>query len=151
MKKALSHIDKNNDPVMVDVSQKPDLLRAARAAGMIRLQPATLRLIAQSKVKKGNVLVTARLAAIMAAKRTAEMIPLCHNIGLTDVKVDCRVVRGGVMAESQIRCIGKTGAEMEALHAVAVALLTVYDMCKAADKKMVIENIRLIEKTKEKK
>lgn len=133
---------------MVDVSHKPESLRIARAQGFIKLNPMTLRLISQNKIRKGNVLRIAEVAGIMAAKKTFEMIPLCHNINLTKVEVTLEVNGNGLTARSFISCVGQTGAEMEALHSVTIGLLTVYDMCKAVDKKMVIKNIELIEKIK---
>jgi cyclic pyranopterin phosphate synthase len=147
-KKILSHLNRQNQPAMVDISSKPDSLRIARAKGFIKLHADTIRLITQNKIKKGNVLITAQLAGIMAAKTTAHVISLCHNINLTKVDVEAKIVAGGVCVESVVTCIGKTGVEMEALHAVSIALLTIYDMCKAVDKKMIIKDIRLLEKTK---
>jgi len=148
-KPILSHINKQDCPQMVDVSHKPNMLRIARAQGFITLNAATLKLISQNKIRKGNVLRTAELAGIMAAKKTFEVIPLCHPLNISKVDVQAEIVKGnGVIIKSAVTCVGPTGVEMEALHAVAVALLTVYDMCKAVDKKMVIEDIKLIEKIK---
>jgi len=148
-KLTLSHIDKQDRPQMVDVSGKPDSLRAAGAQGFITLNAATVELIGQNKIRKGNVLRTAELAGIMAAKKTSDAIPLCHPLKISKVGVQAEVIKGkGVMVRSAVTCIGPTGVEMEALHAVAVALLTVYDMCKAVDKKMIIKDIKLVEKTK---
>ena len=135
---------------MVDVGAKAETRRVARACGSIRMQPATLRLILEGSAKKGDVLGVARLAAIMAAKRTSDLIPLCHPIALTRVAVELEIDP----AASAVRCTaraetrGRTGVEMEALTAVSVAALTIYDMCKAVDKQMVITGIRLLSKTK---
>jgi cyclic pyranopterin phosphate synthase len=133
---------------MVDVSAKAETHRIARATGVIRMQPATLQLIAQGSAKKGDVIGIARIAAIQAAKRTAELIPLCHPLPLTKVSVEFELDAAG----SQVRCtvqaetLGRTGVEMEALTAVQVGLLTIYDMTKAADRGMVIDGVRLLEK-----
>lgn len=133
---------------MVDVGAKAETERVARAAGSIRMQASTLALIRDGEAKKGDVLGVARIAAIQAAKRSSELIPLCHPLPLTRVAVEFRLDE----AASQVHCevtaqtVGRTGVEMEALTAVSVALLTVYDMCKAADRGMVIDNIRLLEK-----
>ena len=145
----LSHIDKSGKPVMVDVSGKPFEKRVARARGIIKLQKETLSLIQESQIKKGNVLVTAQIAGIQAAKRTSELIPLCHPLSLSKIDVDSQIIEGGIQVDSQVTCIEQTGVEMEALQGVSTALLTIYDMCKAVDKKMVIEEIYLVEKTKE--
>jgi cyclic pyranopterin phosphate synthase len=144
----LTHIDSKGKAIMVDVGEKENQLRIAKASGHILLQPDTIKLIEESFIKKGDVLSVAQLAGIMAAKKTSEMIPLCHNIVIDNVKVDAVIDEGGIHVTSEVRCYGKTGVEMEALTAVSVALLTVYDMCKAADKKMIIDDIRLTEKTK---
>jgi len=133
---------------MVDVGGKPEQLRIARAAGRIRLGPETRDLIRDNQVKKGDVLTVAQVAAIQAAKRTSDLIPLCHPLRLTRVDVQLVLTDVGIDVESEVRCVGQTGVEMEALTAVNVALLTVYDMCKAVDKQMVMEDIRLLEKTK---
>ena len=131
---------------MVDVGAKAETLREARAAGEIRVSTAALRLIRSGAAKKGNPLETARLAGIMAAKRTAEIIPLCHPLLLSHVDVDVRRQPGGYRIESCVRTTGRTGVEMEALTAVAAAGLTLYDMLKAVDRSMVIGRIRLLEK-----
>lgn len=144
----LSHTDKDGKARMVDVGSKPEQQRTAIAEGHIKLQPETLRLINENEIKKGDVLTVAEIAGIQAAKRTSELIPLCHPLALTKVKVTTKVVEDGVIAIGEAKCIGQTGVEMEALTAVQVALLTIYDMCKAVDKEMLIGNIRLIEKTK---
>ena len=145
----LSHTDENGKARMVDVGHKTPQRRIARAAGRITLAAATLELIRENTIKKGDVLAIAQVAGIQAAKRTAALIPLCHTLILDKADVRLRVTEGGVTAESEIRCVGRTGVEMEALTAVSVALLTVYDMCKAVDKQMQIGEIRLLEKTKE--
>jgi cyclic pyranopterin phosphate synthase len=144
----LTHIDNKGKAVMVDVGDKENQLRIAKAEGHIFLAPETIALINENLMKKGDVLTVAQLAGISAAKKTSELIPLCHNIVIENVKVDASVDNTGIIVRSEVRCTGKTGVEMEALTAVNVALLTVYDMCKAVDKNMIIENIRLIEKTK---
>jgi cyclic pyranopterin phosphate synthase len=132
---------------MVDVSAKPVTAREAVARGRIRVAAAALRLARSGKLPKGGVAEVARLAGIVAAKRTAEVIPLCHPLSLTHVDVDVRPRRDGFEIEARVRTVARTGAEMEALHAVAVAALTVYDMVKAADKGMTITDIRLVKKT----
>ena len=147
--KNLSHIDENNRPAMVDVSAKSDQLRKASAEGVIYLQKKTLDLIQENKIKKGNVLVTAELAGVMGGKKTSELIPLCHNILINKIDVKAEIIENGVNVKSEAVCIGKTGIEMEALTAVNIALLTIYDMCKAVDKQMTMSEIRLIKKTKE--
>ena len=145
----LSHIGADNRPVMVDVSCKPDSYRVAKAVGFIKLAASTLKQITENSMKKGNVLITAELAGVMAAKKTFELIPLCHSLTISKVDVKASIMEGGIEARSEAVCIGKTGIEMEALTAVSTALLTVYDMCKAVDKNMKIGEIRLLEKTKE--
>ncbi len=144
----LTHIDASGQAHMVNVGAKDPMTRTARAAGKIRLAPDTLRLVEQGLLKKGDALAVARVAGILAAKKTADLIPLCHPLGLDHVNVDLRLVADGIEIESQAQCRGRTGVEMEALTAVAVAALTLYDMCKAVDKAMVIEAVRLVEKTK---
>lgn len=134
---------------MVDVGGKTETHRVARAAGSILMQPETLALILGGGVKKGDVLGVARIAAIQAAKRTAELIPLCHPLPLTTVAVDFvpDEQAGAVHCQTQVACFGRTGVEMEALCATSVALLTIYDMCKSADRGMHIEGLRLLEKS----
>ncbi|MGA2407000.1 MAG: cyclic pyranopterin monophosphate synthase MoaC [Bacteroidales bacterium] len=144
----LTHTDNKGKAIMVNVGDKEIQLRIAKAAGHIILAAETIRLIEDNLLKKGDVLTVAQLAGISAAKQTSDLIPLCHNIVLDDVKVDAAVDKTGVKVMSEVRCSGKTGVEMEALTAVSVALLTVYDMCKAVDKKMIIDNICLTEKIK---
>jgi len=134
---------------MVDIGAKPPVRRRARAAGRILLQPATVELVRNNQLKKGDVLGVARLAGIQAAKQTPALVPLCHPLLLEVVRVDCRLAAEGVEVEAEVHCTGRTGVEMEALCAVSVALLTVYDMCKAVDGDMRIEGIRLLEKEKE--
>ena len=144
----LTHTDSKGKAVMVDIGDKEIQLRIAKGRGHITLAPETVQLIKGNLIKKGDVLTVAQLAGISAAKQTSGLIPLCHNIVLDKIKVDAIVDETGVGITSEVRCTGKTGVEMEALTAVSVALLTVYDMCKAVDKKMVINNITLTEKIK---
>ena len=144
----LTHIDNKGKAVMVDVGDKEIQIRTAKASGHILLAAETIRLIKENLLKKGDVLTVSQLAGISAAKKTSDLIPLCHNIVLDNIKVNAIVDKTGVKVESEARCSGKTGVEMEALTAVSVALLTVYDMCKAVDKNMIIEKIILTEKTK---
>jgi cyclic pyranopterin phosphate synthase len=132
---------------MVDVSGKPVTAREAVARGRIHVAPAALKLARAGKLPKGGIVEVARLAGVLAAKRPAEAIPLCHTLPLTHVEVEIRPRRDGFEIEARVRTDARTGAEMEALHAVAVAALTVYDMVKAADKAMVISDIRLVRKT----
>ncbi|MFH0865615.1 MAG: cyclic pyranopterin monophosphate synthase MoaC [Bacteroidota bacterium] len=146
--KKLSHVDKKGRANMVDVGHKPNQLRIAKATGFIKLSSETLKLVKQNNIKKGDVLTLAEVAGIQAAKRTSELIPLCHPLQLTKVDVKASLQMNGVKIISEVRCIGQTGVEMEALTAVNVALLTVYDMCKAVDKKMEMGKIKLISKTK---
>ncbi|MCX6240074.1 MAG: cyclic pyranopterin monophosphate synthase MoaC [Bacteroidia bacterium] len=144
----LTHTDSQGNARMVDVGDKTVQLRVAKAQGHILLSQDTMQLISQNLLKKGDVLTIAEIAGIQAAKRTSELIPLCHNITLNKVLVKATPDETGVTIDSEVRCTGITGVEMEALTAVSVALLTVYDMCKAADKTMVISEIHLTEKTK---
>jgi len=146
--KNLTHTNTEGKAEMVDIGTKMIQQRVARAEGFIKMAPDTVRIVSENAIKKGDVLTVAQLAGIAAAKKTSELIPLCHNILLENIKVELQVTDSGVKAESEVRSTGKTGVEMEALTAVSVALLTVYDMCKAVDKEMVINNIRLIEKLK---
>jgi cyclic pyranopterin phosphate synthase len=147
--KKLTHINARGRAAMVDVSAKPNQLREAVAAGQIVLQPATLRLIRANRIAKGDVLNTARLAGIQAAKRTGELIPLCHPLALTHVNVELQLRRNAIEITGTAKVTGPTGVEMEALTAVSVAALTIYDMCKAVDKSMIIGPIRLLQKTKQ--
>ncbi len=144
----LTHIDQTGRANMVDVGDKNQQVRNAVAEGYILLQPETLQLIRENQLKKGDVITVAEIAGIQAAKRTSELIPLCHTLLLTKVDVTCELVENGIKATCLSRCIGQTGVEMEALTGVQVALLTVYDMCKAVDKSMRITDVRLLEKTK---
>jgi cyclic pyranopterin phosphate synthase len=146
--KNLTHTDKQGKAIMIDIGEKPVQTRIARAAGHISVAPATLDLIRENQLKKGDVLTLAQVAGINAAKETFHLIPLCHNIILDSIKVQLSVGKNGVTAVSEVKCNGKTGVEMEALTAVSVALLTVYDMCKAVDKEMAIDKIELTEKVK---
>ncbi|MCX6272098.1 MAG: cyclic pyranopterin monophosphate synthase MoaC [Bacteroidetes bacterium] len=148
--KELSHIDPSGKANMVDVTNKEIQVRTARAAGTITLSPQTLTLVREKLMKKGDVMTIAEIAGIQAAKKTSELIPLCHPLAITKIEVNCTLTDEGIVVESLARCTGRTGIEMEALTAVSVALLTIYDMCKAVDKIMVIGNIHLLEKTKEK-
>ena len=145
----LTHVDDAGRARMVDVGAKPPQRRTARATGAITVAPATLEMIRENRMKKGDVLTVAQIAGIQAAKRTAELIPLCHGLALDHVDVRLELRADGVAATGEVRCTGKTGVEMEALTAVSVALLAVYDMCKAVDKHMRIGEIRLVEKVKE--
>jgi cyclic pyranopterin phosphate synthase len=146
-KKRLTHLGKRGEARMVDVSEKAPTERIAVAAGRVRMKPSTLALVRKGDAKKGDVLGAARLAGIMAAKRTHELIPLCHPLALSKVTVDVEAGRGGVDVRATVKVTGKTGVEMEALTAVSVACLTIYDMVKAVERGMTIENIRLIEKS----
>ena len=146
--KRLSHTDEKGRAQMVGVGSKPDSKRTARAAGSIRLSPSTVELIEQNEIKKGDVLTVAEIAGLQAAKKTAELIPLCHNILLDRVSVRATLEKTGLSIECVAESHGKTGVEMEALTGVSVALLAVYDMCKAVDKEMLISDVHLLEKTK---
>jgi cyclic pyranopterin monophosphate synthase len=141
----LTHFDASGAAQMVDVGDKPATRREAVARGAVRMAPETLALVREGRAKKGDVLAVARLAGIMAAKRTADLVPLCHPLALTSVNVDLAIEAGAprVTIEARVATTGQTGVEMEALTAVSVAALTVYDMLKAADRAMVIEDIRL--------
>jgi cyclic pyranopterin phosphate synthase len=145
----LTHVTADGSARMVDVSEKPNTLRTARARGTIRMTMDAFEAIRSHQIVKGDVLSIARLAGIMAAKRTADLVPLCHPLLLEDVQVELSADAGlpGIVAESQVRTTGRTGVEMEAIVAVTVALVTVYDMAKSADKGMIIGDISLIEKT----
>lgn len=148
MKEGLSHVDERGRLRMVDVSGKPLSDRTAIASGKIRLKPHTLEAIERNQIAKGNVFAAAELAGIQAAKRTAELIPLCHPLPLSEVAVDFETNGDGVVATCRARTVAQTGVEMEALVGVANALLTIYDMCKAIDETMEISNVRLARKTK---
>ena len=146
--KRLSHVGADGRAQMVDVSAKPVSIRRAIASGKIRLREETLNLVSKNQIAKGDVLATARIAGIQAAKQTAQLIPLCHTLPLGEIKVDLIASADGVEARCTARTVAQTGVEMEALTGVAVALLTIYDMCKAVDKGMRISDIQLVEKTK---
>ena len=145
---SLTHFDSTGQAHMVDVSAKAETHRSARASGVIRMLPATLALIQSGSAKKGDVIGVARIAAIQAAKRCAELIPLCHPLPITRVTVDFRpdAASSSVTCIAQVETLGRTGVEMEALTAVQIGLLTVYDMCKAVDRGMVMGEIRVLEK-----
>lgn len=146
--KKLSHTDTKGKARMVDVGEKPIQSRTAIASGNIILQPATIKLIKENGMKKGEVLSIAEFAGIMGAKKTSDLIPLCHPLLLTDVQVSAKLIKNGVEISATVKCQGQTGVEMEALTAVSVGLLTIYDMCKAVDKKMILQDIELLSKTK---
>src|SRR6266480_2959820 len=145
----LTHIAADGRAQMVDVSGKPLSVRTAVAMGKIWLRSETLDLISKDQMVKGNVLATARIAGIQAAKQTAQLIPLCHTLPLGEVKIDIVASNDAAEVTCSAQTVAQTGVEMEALTGVAVALLTIYDMCKAVDKKMEISNVRLVEKTKQ--
>jgi cyclic pyranopterin phosphate synthase len=147
--KRLSHLGADGRAQMVDVSAKPVSIRRAIASGKIRLERQTLALINKNQIGKGDVFATARIAGIQAAKRTAQLIPLCHILPLGEVHIDLIASDDGVEATCTARTAAQTGVEMEALTGVAIALLTIYDMCKAVDKRMEISDVRLVEKTKQ--
>jgi cyclic pyranopterin phosphate synthase len=144
----LTHTDESGRAHMVYTGDKPVQHRTATASGRIEMQPETLRLVAENMMKKGDVLTVAEIAGISAAKQCGTLIPLCHNIALDQVRVSLEADEKGIAATATVRCSGRTGVEMEALTAVSVALLTVYDMCKAVDKTMVINDVKLIKKEK---
>jgi cyclic pyranopterin phosphate synthase len=149
MAKKLSHIDEKGKPKMVDVSGKADTLREAVAKGEIRMKAATLALITGGEIAKGDVLTVAQLAGVMAAKQTPHLIPLCHPLLLNEIKVELEIdeKHNAVLITATVKNTGKTGVEMEALTAVSVAALTIYDMCKAVDRAMRIEAVRLVKKS----
>ena len=144
-----SHLDREGAARMVDVGEKAVVRRTAVAAGSIRMSPGTVGLLREQALPKGDALNTARIAGVMAAKRTPDLIPLCHGLDLTSVSVEFEVGEEGIGIVATARASDRTGVEMEALTAVSVAALTIYDMCKAVDKGMIIGEIRLLEKTKE--
>jgi cyclic pyranopterin phosphate synthase len=148
MNQELSHIDSKGNARMVDVSEKPDTFRVATAKGEIKMKPETLALVRSGSVKKGDVLTVAQIAGILAAKHTSDLIPMCHQLPLSriDVQLELDDSLPGVVITATTKVTGKTGVEMEALMAVSIAALTIYDMAKAVEKTMVIQNIRLIEK-----
>ncbi len=145
----LSHVDDKGKARMVDVGGKPVQRRLARARGSIVLAPATIEKIRDNSLRKGDVLTVAKLAGLQAAKQTSQLIPLCHTLILDQIDLTLTLTEQGVAVESEVRCTGRTGAEMEALTAVSIALLTVYDMCKAVDKQMRLTDVVLMEKIKE--
>ena len=145
----LSHVDRDGRARMVDVGGKNVQRRIARAVGVIRMNDTTLAAVREDTIKKGDVLTVAQIAGIGAAKRTAELIPLCHPLALDAIDVQLQPVEGAIRVTSEVRSVGKTGVEMEALSAVSVALLTVYDMCQGIQRDMTIDQIRLLEKVKE--
>ena len=147
MTAALTHFDAEGRAVMVDVSGKPETARSASARVTVRMRPETLALIVSGRAKKGDVLGVARLAGIMAAKRTAELIPLCHPLPIAAVTLDLAPGADGIEIEATVRTTGRTGVEMEALTAASVAALTVYDMCKAVDRAMRIDGLRVVHKS----
>ncbi|MEP2989095.1 MAG: cyclic pyranopterin monophosphate synthase MoaC [Parasphingorhabdus sp.] len=143
----LTHIDGDGAAHMVDVGDKTETVREAHAEGIISMAPATLEAIKTNAMKKGDVLATARIAGIMAAKKTSDLIPLCHPLALSKVAIDFEFLDGGIRVQSMAKLTGKTGVEMEALTACSVALLTIYDMSKAMQKNMVISDTRLLSKS----
>ncbi len=148
MPRKLTHLDEKGRARMVDVGAKPQSLREARAEGSVYMSRKTLRLLREGRMPKGDVLAVARVAGIMAAKKTPELIPMCHPLNLTSVEVDLKLQpsKGRVLVTSRASCLGQTGVEMEALVCASAAALTVYDMCKAVDRDMSISDIRLLEK-----
>ena len=146
MDSKLTHVDEAGRIRMVDVGGKEPADRHARVQGDIIMKPDTIRLIVQDQIAKGNVIETARIAGIMAAKRTSELIPLCHPLNLTSVNVDFEIKTDRVRVQTEVRLTARTGVEMEAFTAAAVALLTIYDMCKAVDRAMVVSELQLVEK-----
>ena len=147
--RSLSHVGPDGAAKMVDVTAKPETERLARAAGSIRMAPSTLAAIRANSLKKGDVIAVSRVAGVMAAKRTSDLIPLCHPIPLTDVQVEITPddALPGLRAEATVRCFGRTGVEMEAISAVCVTLITVFDMVKAVDKELLISDVRVLEKS----
>ncbi|MCX7696076.1 MAG: cyclic pyranopterin monophosphate synthase MoaC [Bacteroidales bacterium] len=148
MEKNFSHLDESGKAQMVDISNKPSSEREALARGIIKLKPQTIDLIKQHLIKKGDVITIAEIAGIQAAKKASELIPLCHPIQLTKIDVTAIIRENEIEVKSLARCVDKTGVEMEALTAVSIALLTIYDMCKAVDDSMSITDISLVYKTK---
>jgi cyclic pyranopterin monophosphate synthase len=149
MRSEFSHLAEDGSSRMVDVSSKPLSKRVAKAEGFIALQIETVRRIEANQVAKGNVLATAQIGAIQAVKRTAELIPLCHSLPVQHVEIRFEMCPDGIRIECKVTTIARTGVEMEALTGVSIAALTIYDMCKAVDKSMLISGIRLLSKTKE--
>jgi cyclic pyranopterin phosphate synthase len=147
--KKLSHVNNEGEVQMVDVTAKANTIRKAKARGIVKMDIHTLQLIEKGQMAKGNVLTTAKIAGIMAAKKTGELIPLCHPLELTGIDINLSIDHkdSQIVIESQVQTAGKTGVEMEALTAVSVAALTIYDMCKAVNKKIIIGDIMLLEKS----
>ena len=143
----LTHFNEEGRAKMVDVSEKSTTVRQATAMARVRMQKSTLELIRQGGMKKGDVLAVAQVAGIMAAKQTAQMIPMCHPLALSGVDISFRFEEEALVLRATVRCTGQTGVEMEALHAASVAALTVYDMCKAVQKDMEITDLRLLQKS----
>lgn len=143
----LTHFNDNGRARMVNVSEKKDTVRTAVAKGKIRLKKETIKLIKDNGIKKGDVLAVAQVAGIMGAKKTADLIPMCHNIIITGSDINFKIFDNYIEIEAEVSTVGKTGIEMEALSAVSAAALTIYDMCKAVDKEMIIDNITLVKKT----
>ena len=146
---SLSHVDTEGKAKMVDVGEKPDMKRMAIAKGSISLAPETIQKVKDNQMKKGDVLAVAKIAGIQAAKKTSDLIPLCHPLLLTSIDLNFEIKENQIDIEAQVECTGKTGVEMEALTAVSVAALTIYDMCKAVDKNMSIGEINLCQKSKQ--
>jgi cyclic pyranopterin monophosphate synthase len=149
MSEKFSHINEKGEARMVDVGNKPDQKRSATASGKIFLKERTLQLISSNSIEKGDIFPVARIAGIQAAKQTAQIIPLCHPLQLNSVSVNFIMETDGIRATATVKCTGKTGVEMEALTSASIALLTIYDMCKAVDDSMVISEIKLLEKRKQ--
>jgi cyclic pyranopterin monophosphate synthase len=147
--KKLSHINDEGQVQMVNVTGKNKTTRVAKAGGKVKMDPQTLKMIKNGHIAKGNVLTTAKIAGIMAAKKTGELIPLCHPLDLTGIDINLKIdhKNSQIVIEAQVQTVGKTGVEMEALTAVSIAALTIYDMCKSADKKIIIGEIMLLEKS----
>ena len=143
----LSHVNTEGEASMVDVTDKPKVSREATASGFIEMQAETVELVNHNGIKKGDVLTVAKIAGIAAAKKTSDLIPLCHTLSLSHVSVDCVIKKNGILLSSTVKSSGKTGVEMEALTGVSVASLTIYDMCKSVSHGIVISDIELLEKS----
>ena len=143
----ISHLNKKGEAHMVNIGEKEISKRCAIAEGIVRVESTTIEKIKKDKLPKGDLFGTARIAGIMAAKKTSELIPLCHNLLISSVKIEIKLVKNDIYVLSSVKCDGKTGVEMEALTAVSVASLTIYDMCKSVDREMVISDIKLIHKS----
>lgn len=146
--KEFTHFDDEGKSRMVDISDKKITMREAKARGIIKMKPETLKMIMEGKVKKGDVFGVAKIAGIMGAKKTSDLIPMCHPLEITSIELDFRPLEkeSSIEIESRVKVAGRTGVEMEAVTAVSIAAITIYDMCKAADKEMIISDIKLIEK-----